>query len=145
MAQQTPQPATGAERVLFDGNPAVLPTIWHWLLAFITVGIAALVFWVKQKSRHYRITTERIVVETGVFSKRMDQLDLARIKDYVVERPFSQRLAGTGNIVLNTMDPTDPHMRLDGLKTDVKVLYEELRKATETQKKQLGVRVVDYE
>jgi uncharacterized membrane protein YdbT with pleckstrin-like domain len=143
---QTPQPAqAGPERVLFEGNPAVLPTIWHWLVAILTVGIAALVFWIKQKSHHYRITTERIVVERGVFSKRMDQLDLSRIKDYIVERPFSQRLAGTGNIVLNTMDPTDPNMRLEGLKTDVRALYEELRKATETQKRLQGVRVVDYE
>ena len=70
------------------------------------------------------MTTERIVVENGLLSKRMDQIDIYRINDYVVERPFGQRMMGTGNIVLNAMDASTPQMRLDGLKTDVRELYE---------------------
>ena len=30
----------------------------------------------------------------------MEQLDLYRVVDYVVERPFGQRVMGTGNIIL---------------------------------------------
>ena len=87
----------------------------------------------------------RIVVERGFFSKRMEQLDLYRIVDYVVERPFGQRMMGTGNIVLEAMDKTTPEVRIDGVKTDVVALYERLRYATEQAKKKRGVRVLDVE
>ncbi len=133
------------ERVLFHGHPALFPSVGSLLLTVITLGLAGLYFFIQQKSRHYRITSERIVVEVGLFSKRMDQIDIYRINDYVVELPFGQRLMGTGNIVLNAMDASTPQMRLDGLKTDVRELYEALRKATEKEKQRRGVRVVDYD
>jgi len=83
-------------------------------------------------------------VESGLFSKKMEQVDLYRITDYVVERPFGQRLVGTGNLVLEAINSTSPMLRLDGLKTDVMALYEKLRAATEASKARRGVRVVDY-
>jgi uncharacterized membrane protein YdbT with pleckstrin-like domain len=133
------------EQVLFEGNPALVPGIGALLISILTVGLALLVFLWRSKSRSYRITTQRIVVEQGIFSKKMDQIDLYRINDYVVERPFGQRLLGTGNLVLEALDKTTPELRLEGLKTDVVALYEQLRKATEAEKRRRGVRLIDYE
>jgi uncharacterized membrane protein YdbT with pleckstrin-like domain len=133
------------EHVLFEGHPALLPSVGALLLSIVTVGLALLFFWVRRLGRHYRLTTERVVIETGIFSKRVDQIDIYRITDYVVELPFGQRLMGTGNLVLNAMDKTTPQVRLVGLKTDVRALYEKLRKATEVEKHRRGVRTVDYE
>ena len=113
------------------------------MIAIVSVGFALIYFWFRQQALHYRVTNERVVVEVGFLSKRMDQIDIYRITDYVVERPLGQRIMGTGNIVLSAMDPTTPHLRLDGLKTDVLALYE--RKATETARRHRNVRVVDYE
>ena len=81
----------------------------------------------------------------GVFSKRMEQLDLYRVVDYVVERPFGQRIMGTGNIILEAMDKTTPEIRIVGIKTDVMKLYEKLRYSTEQEKKKRNVRVLDIE
>ncbi len=131
--------------MLFEGNPALFPTITALLVSILTVGLGALYFMLRQKALHYRITSERIVVETGLFSKHMEQIDIYRINDYTVERPFSQRLMGTGNIVLTAMDRSTPQLKLSALKTDVVALYEKLRKATEREKQRRGVRMVDYE
>lgn len=133
------------ERVLFEGHPAVLPSFGAWLLAIVTVGLAALYFLFQSRAVRYRITTQRVIVERGLFSKRMDQVDLYRINDYVVERPAMQRMVGTGNIILETMDKTSRELSLFGLPTDVMALYEALRKATEDEKRRRGVKVVDYE
>jgi uncharacterized membrane protein YdbT with pleckstrin-like domain len=103
------------------------------------------VLWLRSRATHYRITSQRIVIEEGVFSKRMEQVDLYRVVDYVVERPFSQRLLGTGNIVLEAMDKTTPEIRIRGVRTDVVALYERLRYATEQEKRRRGVRVLDVE
>jgi uncharacterized membrane protein YdbT with pleckstrin-like domain len=142
--QAAPHPTSG-EQLLFEGNPALCPSVFNWFIVLITAGLALVYYFFVSRGTHYRITTQRIVVETGMFSKRMDQIDIYRINDYVVERPFGQRLAGTGNIVLAAMDRSTPDVHLNGLPTDVMVLYEKLRAATEESKRARGVRTLDAE
>ena len=137
-------PDAAAEDLLFEGSPALVPGVGLLLLCIVTLGLALPFLWFRAKAKHYRVTTQRIVVEVGLFSKTMEQVDLYRITDYVVERPFGQRIMGTGNLILEAIDSTSPMLRLDGLKTDVVALYEKLRVATEAAKQRRGVRVVDY-
>jgi uncharacterized membrane protein YdbT with pleckstrin-like domain len=133
------------ERVLFEGHPALIPSLGALLVCILTLGLATLYFWIRRSATHYKITTERLVVERGLFSKRMDQIDIYRINDYVVELPFSQRVMGNGNLVVTAMDTSNPVLTLAHLKTDVRELYEQLRKATEAEKRRRGVRMIDYE
>ena len=133
------------EEVLFEGRPALVPSVGVLALSILTLGIYLLArFWARG-SKLYRVTTRRIVVETGVLSKRLEQIDLYRIADYTVERPFGQRLLGTGKLLLRTFDKTTPELNVRQIKTDVVALYEKLRSATEAEKTRRGVRMVDYE
>ena len=132
-----------SENVLFEGHPALLPGLGALLISVLTLGLGLLFFWWRSRSRHYRITSQRIVVESGVFSKKMEQIDLYRVRDYVVDRPFGQRLMGTGNLELEAMDSTTPRLRIFGLKTDVMQLYEQLRLLTEADRHVRGVRLIE--
>jgi uncharacterized membrane protein YdbT with pleckstrin-like domain len=136
---------TGGEELLFSGSPSALPGVGSLLLAILTLGLYAIYAWLKARGTHYKITSQRVVIESGIFSKRMEQIDLYRIVDYVVERPFGQRIMGTGNIVLETMDKTTPEIRIEAVKTDVMSLYEKLRFSTEQEKRRRGVRLLDVE
>jgi uncharacterized membrane protein YdbT with pleckstrin-like domain len=137
--------SSGAEELLFEGSPAALQGAGAFLLAILTLGIWAIVCVVRAKAVRYKITSQRIVIERGFLSKRMEQVDLYRVVDYVVDRPFGQRLMGTGNIILESADKTTPEIRIDGVKTDVMALYERLRYCTEQEKRKRGVRVLDVE
>lgn len=137
--------STGGEELLFEGRPAAIQGFGGLVLALLTVGLSVLVNYVRTRGTLYRLTSQRIVIERGVFSKRMEQIDLYRVVDYVVERPFGQRIMGTGNIVLEAMDKTTPEIRIEGVKTDVLRLYEMLRYCTEQEKKKRNVRVLDVE
>ena len=128
---------------MFDGHPALVPDLGTLLAAILTLGLWLLVAWAKSRGTHYRITDQRVVVESGLLSKRLDKIDLYRIHDYVVERPLGQRMLGTGNLILSTQDRSTPAVRLYGLSTDVVALYERLRAATEAEKRRRGVRVLD--
>lgn len=139
------QPSHEGEEVLFEGRPALVPSIGTVWIVLLSLGLWLIVCWIRSLSCHYRITTRRIVVENGVLSKRLEQIDLYRIADYTVERPFGQRLLGTGNLLLKTLDKTSPQLDVRYIKTDVVTLYERLRAATEADKARRGVRVVDYE
>jgi uncharacterized membrane protein YdbT with pleckstrin-like domain len=133
------------EAILFEGRPALVPSLGALLLCILTVGIWLLPQWWRQLSRRYRITSKRIVVESGVLSKRLEQIDLYRVADYTVEKPFFQRMMGTGNLVLRTFDKSSPELQIHNIKTDVVSLYEKVRLATEADKLARGVRMIDYE
>jgi uncharacterized membrane protein YdbT with pleckstrin-like domain len=135
--------ATNHEELLFEGYPAVVSNVAVLLAALLTLGLSLLYHWLRSRATHYRVTSQRIVVETGILNKRLDQVDLYRIHDYVVERPLGQRMMGTGNILLSTQDRSTPAIQLRGLSTDVVALYEQLRRATEVEKRRRGVRVLD--
>lgn len=141
----TASPTAQPEEVLFEGHPAVVPGLGALLIAVLTLGLALLYFLVQSRGTTYKVTTRRVIVERGLLSKRLEQTDAYRIKDYVVERPFGQRMLGTGNLVLLTMDATTPKVELRGLPTDVVALYEKLRAAAELDRGRRGVRIVDNE
>lgn len=122
-----------------------MASVAELVLAVLTAGLWLLPLWWRSLGTHYRITTRRVVVETGVLSKRLEQVDLYRISDYAVERPFLQRLLGTGNLLLTTVDKSTPRIALSGIKADVVALYERLREATEAEKQRRAVRVLDVE
>jgi membrane protein YdbS with pleckstrin-like domain len=139
-------PNDADERVLFDGYGAIVPSIGSLLLMIFTLGLWLIPSWWRSRSRHFRLTTRRVVVETGVLGKRLEQVDLYRVSDYTVDRPFGQRILGTGNIVLRTLDRSSPTVAIEGIRTDVVALYESIRAATEAEKaKRGGVRVMDVE
>ena len=143
--QPAPTANLATEEVLFEGQPALIHSLGALLLTIFTAGIALIFFWFKRGGTHYRITSQRIVIDRGILSKKMEQLDLYRIQDFTVDRPLGQRIMGTGNIKLSTFDKTTPVVELGALKTDVVMLYEVLRKAVEANKTARNVRTVDYE
>src|ERR1700742_3400099 len=108
----TPSPGSGAllppEETLYEGRPATVPGLGALFIAILTLGLGWLYLWVRTRGLSYKVTTRRVLVERGVLSKRLEQIDAFRIKDFVVDRPFSQRLLGTGNIFLLTADSTTP-------------------------------------
>ncbi|HEX9296603.1 MAG TPA: PH domain-containing protein [Polyangiaceae bacterium] len=133
------------EEVLFEGTRALVPSFGLLLLAIFTLGIWLLPLWWQSIGKRYRITSRRIVIQSGLLSQRLEQVDLYRISDYTAERSLGQRLMGTGSLVLQTYDKTTPVVRIEGIKADVVTLYERLRAATEAEKTRRNVRVVDYE
>lgn len=135
--------ATLPEETIFETRPAVLASLGEWILAVITIGIAALIFWIRRASNRYRVTTRRIEYEKGLLSKRTDNLELYRIRDLAVVRPFFQRLVGTANIELITGDVTDPKLVLYGLKGDVEGWFAMLRDATEAERVRRGRMVME--
>jgi uncharacterized membrane protein YdbT with pleckstrin-like domain len=143
MPSPNPPKPTEDETVLFEGRPALLPRASSYVWTALTLGLFALYRWWVTAGLHYKVTTRRIVVETGVLSKKLEQVDLYRIADYSVERPFGQRLVGTGNILLETLDKSDSHLALRDIQTDVVALYEAVRKATEIDRQARGVRIFE--
>jgi uncharacterized membrane protein YdbT with pleckstrin-like domain len=80
---------------------------------FLLAGLAAPIafglwkIW-KIHTTHYSLTSERLIISHGIFTRRIDELELYRIKDYRIEQSLFQRLLKVGTIILETSDHSDP-------------------------------------
>ncbi len=115
------------ERILFKGHPAVIGSVTRLLISIFTLGIGAIWFWLKSVNTQYLITSQRIVIETGIFSREIETLEIYQIDDIHLDKPLNQRMMGTGNIVLLTRDISAPQIVFERLPIDVRELYEQMR------------------
>jgi membrane protein YdbS with pleckstrin-like domain len=104
----------------------------------------ALWTWLQVRSRQYEVTTERIRVRTGIFSKRTEDLELYRVKDYELVEPFWLRVFGAGTIRLTTHDATNPELVIEAVPR-ASALRDEIRKHVEACRGRKGVRVSEWE
>lgn len=93
------------------------------------------------KSMFYKITREQIVSTRGVFTITTDNIELYRVKDFTVKRPFLMRIINTMNFSLITSDKTHPILDLIGIpKSNIDQV---VRKLVEEQRRIKGVREFD--
>jgi len=125
----------------------VLSLIFHWrgflLLLPVPIGIAAWK-WLELKCRVYEVTTERIKVSRGIFSRRTDEMELYRVKDLTLIEPFFFRMFGLGSVIMTTNDASTPTLTIHAVKR-VKELREELRQAVEVCRDKKRVRLAELE
>jgi uncharacterized membrane protein YdbT with pleckstrin-like domain len=67
------------------------------------------------RSHHYRVSNQRIVIETGVLSKRIDEVDMRAVEDIEFRQRFLQRLLGIGEIAIVAADRELGRFRLLGV------------------------------
>ncbi len=95
---------SAAEKTLFSGHPAVIYSFWQWPLVLVTLGIAYLVYWVQSLATSYQITTQRVMVERGIFAKEKESIELFRIDHFDIHKPFGMRLLGHCVLHLRSSD-----------------------------------------
>lgn len=67
------------------------------------------------KSHHYRITSQRIVIESGVFSKHIEEVDIRTVADLEFRQSLLERILAIGDITLISSDRSTNRIRLQGL------------------------------
>ena len=111
--------------------------------ALLPLGFA-MIKWVQNRCRRYQVTTERIHLRQGVFARKTDDLELYRVKDYVLVEPFSLRLFGLGNIVLTTADVANATFVIKAV-PNIELLRDQIRKHVELCRQRKGVRIAELE
>jgi uncharacterized membrane protein YdbT with pleckstrin-like domain len=75
-----------------------------WIKAILTLGIYVLYTYFVRIYDRYTLTNERLIKESGIFSKERDEIELFRVKDTNVKSSFFQRLVGYGTVVIKGTD-----------------------------------------
>lgn len=128
------------EKTLFSGRPSALYSMGRWVLTILTLGIAGLCYWIASLSTRFEITTQRVRIERGVFSKSRQDTEIYRIDDITLEQPFGMRVLGHAILFLRSTDRSTPEIRLYGV-PGLAALGEKLRECSLRERERRGVKV----
>lgn len=118
--------------------------VFGWLIAIVWIGVALLVvmLYLLVRTTRYQLTTERLRVTTGIFSTETDEIELRRVRDFRVVRPFLARLLGLGHVHLISADSTTPRTTLRAVRNPDE-LQTTIRRIVQRLYKRHGVREID--
>ena len=97
-------------------------------LAIAAIALIVLMAKIAQvKNIRYKVTADRIEYETGIFGKKVDNLDMFRIIDIKLRRKFSDYIFGIGTVELATKDESHPKFVFKDI-PDCRRLYDIIKK-----------------
>ena len=91
----------------------------------------------------YKLTEEKLLIETGFLSKKEEEIRLYRIMDMTLVRPLGQRLFGLGTIHLCTADKSAPEVDIKCIKQSREV-KELLSDMVEAQREEKGITAREF-
>lgn len=117
------------------------------ILCAIGVGLVIIVWrWLRNISESYELTDQRLIINTGIFNKRTDEIELFRVKNVAVDYSLINQWVDIGRITILSTDATTagvPLVLVDipgarGLREQMRSLVIEARQAR-------GVREIDVD
>lgn len=112
--------ASGAVAVVLVWVFFALPAAWNASWSFLLVPLSLLVLregwrWLSLRCVSYRLDEERVVWSAGVLSRSTGSMEIIRIQNVTLHQSLFERLTGTGTILLETRDETNPVVRMLGM------------------------------
>lgn len=162
-------PSATTESILWSGHTSQWVHFWYYFLCvLLAAGIAVaatilalptgalsyvalvipavmwLVRWWITKCTLYELTSQRLRIRSGILNKKVDELELFRVKDYSMEQPFLLRLVGLGNLTMITSDATSPTVAIRAI-PGIEAVREKLRTAVQAERDRKRVRQLDVD
>ncbi len=136
------------EPIIWMGKPSQVTNLFGYVVCFLFCWlvfplILAYYLYLRTKFTVYVLTAQRLRVYSGVFIKRIDDVELYRVKDTIFLQPFFLAWFGLSNIQLITSDSTWGDAMIMGI-TNGRMLREKIRSIVEVARERKGVREVDY-
>ncbi len=97
----------------------------YWILTIITCGIFLLVLRLNRIYHSYVLTSQRLIIISGIWSKDVDEIELFRIVDSSTSQSMIDLWADLGDIFISSTDKTgflklhkikNPHVVRDSLR-----------------------------
>ncbi len=141
------------EKIIWQGNSSLISNFGSFMIGIILtltvvgaiVGIPYIIWtYLVIKNKKYELTQERLILRSGVLNKKIEELELFRIRDYSIEKPFIYNIFGVGNIILTSSDKTNPYIKLEGQK-EIEKLKNKIRNAVQITRKNNGVKDLEID
>ena len=138
-----------AEEIVWRGTSSQWKNFWVYLLCglfcwLIVPVFFALAYYLQTRCKVFELTTQRLKITSGVFTKVTETLELYRVKDIETRQPFFSQLVGIENVQMNTSDASSPIVLIEAVPSSVG-FADKLRNQVEIIRQQKRVREIDIE
>jgi len=138
-----------AEEIVWRGTSSQWKNFGVYLLCglfcwLIVPVFFALAYYLQTRCKVFELTTERLKITSGVFTKVTETLELYRVKDIETRQPFFSQLVGIENVQMNTSDASSPFVLIEAVPSSVG-FADKLRNQVEIIRQQKRVREIDIE
>ena len=139
---QQPQTSgdSAEETTIFDTTPSVLSDAG---LCAMTGGFWLAVTICRSLSTRYKLTTERLIVTSGLLSQSSEEVEIYRVKDVSVSQGALDRMMDVGTVTVIVSDASSPRIELKGIGSPMK-RKEQIRQMSRSSRKTEGVRSVEH-
>ncbi len=143
MVEDVPIGKLGKEESIWLGGPSQWVNFWPFVACILVIPIPwALYRYFAIRCTTFELTSQRMRLSAGIFSKTYDDIEIYRVKDITLHQPFLQRIVGLGTVTLITSDSTHPRLPLPAIKDPLGV-RDILREQVEIMRRERGVRELD--
>ena len=115
--------------------------LFCWLIVPVFFALA---YYLQTRCKVFELTTERLKITSGVFTKVTETLELYRVKDIETRQPFFSQLVGIENVQMNTSDASSPLVLIEAVPSSVG-FADKLRNQVEIIRQQKRVREIDID
>jgi uncharacterized membrane protein YdbT with pleckstrin-like domain len=116
---------------------------WGWRITAVLILIQLIAFILalaRLRSTIYTVTNQRVMIETGMMSKNLSEIDLRYIDDTQFRQGVTDRMLGIGYVTIISSDKATPSCVLRGVR-DPRALREMIRtSAYQVSQRQLFTR-----
>lgn len=131
------------EEELWQASPSQWTNFWWYVLCLLIIPIPWSIWkMISTAKQNYAVTTQRLTLETGVFKRQLEEIELYRIKDTQLTRTFIQRMLKLGTITVISSDESMPRLVIPWIKDPARV-RQLLRENVELVRRARGVRELD--
>lgn len=131
------------EEVIWEGRPTWRAWAGTWIAGWVLLPVLVGAFllgsvWIQIRSRRWKLTSRRIEIESGFLSRRVDTLELWRVRDVEFRQTLMDRMTGVASISITAHDEGSPVLDVRGLPGG-REIYDRLMSAVMQARQQRGV------
>ena len=123
---------------MIDHNASIETTTLEIVVPLGAMVLIGFVLGFYRRSIRFRVTSTAIEFERGVLSKRIDVLQLWRIKDVVYKQNLVDRILRIAHVEIVAQDAENPDLEIVGMPAS-RQLFEQLRDSIEIQRQAKNV------
>jgi len=127
-----------SEDTIWEGSPSQVINLRTFIICFLGSFLIVPVFYalykyIETRNIKYELSSERIFIHSGIFTRDVEEIELYRIKDYTLHQPFFLRLFQLYVLTITTNDETSPILLLnsiaqgDEVRNMIRIRVEQLR------------------
>lgn len=121
------------------------PELMVWWLRILPSALCLLPVFLYSLSlacTSYKLTNQRLLVRTGILMRTHDQVELFRVRDFLIDAPIHLALMGLGHVRVISRDESLPVVTLIA-QLDATTLIDTIRMQVQRRKDEVGMREIE--